>query len=73
LRSTLEKYGNSIVIAGSYRMRRIHLHTNTPAELFNELRKTGILAFQKADDMVRQSDVVYNRKMENSISYRFYL
>jgi uncharacterized protein len=62
LRSTLEKFGNSIVVAGSDRMRRIHLHTNTPAELFNELRLTGTLAFQKADDMVRQSDVVYNRK-----------
>jgi DegV family protein with EDD domain len=62
LRSTLEKYGNSIVVAGSDRMRRIHLHTNTPAELFNDLRNTGTLAFQKADDMVRQSEVVYNRK-----------
>ena len=62
LLSTLNKYGNSIVIAGSERMRRLHVHTNTPAELFNELRFTGTLAFQKADDMVRQSDVVYNRK-----------
>ena len=62
LLTTLEKYGNSIVIAGSDRMRRLHLHTNTPADLFNELRNTGTLAFQKADDMVRQSEVVYNRK-----------
>lgn len=62
LRSILENYGNSIVVAGSDRMRRIHLHTNTPADLFNELRYTGTIAFQKADDMVRQSDVVYNRK-----------
>jgi DegV family protein with EDD domain len=62
LRLILENYGNSIVVAGSDRMRRIHLHTNTPAELFNELRYTGTLAFQKADDMIRQSDVVYNRK-----------
>lgn len=62
LLSVLEKFGNSIVIAGSDRMRRLHVHTNTPAELFNELRETGTLAFQKADDMIRQSDVVYNRK-----------
>jgi len=62
LLSTLEKFGNSIVIAGSDRMRRLHVHTNTPAVLFNELRNTGILAFQKADDMIRQSEVVYNRK-----------
>jgi DegV family protein with EDD domain len=62
LRSTLEKYGNSIVIAGSDRMRRIHLHTNNPAELFSELRNTGTISFQKADDMIRQSEVVHNRK-----------
>ncbi len=62
LLSTLERFGNSIVIAGSDRMRRLHVHTDTPAALFNELRLTGTLAFQKADDMVRQSDVVYNRK-----------
>jgi uncharacterized protein len=62
LRSILEKYGNSIVIAGSDKMRRLHVHTNSPANLFNELRHTGIIAFQKADDMVRQSEVVYNRK-----------
>jgi DegV family protein with EDD domain len=58
----LEKYGNSIVVAGSDKMRRLHLHTNNPAGLFNELRNTGTLAFQKADDMIRQSEVVYNRK-----------
>jgi uncharacterized protein len=62
LTSILEKYGNSIVVAGSERMRRMHVHTNTPAELFVELRNTGTIAFQKADDMIRQSEVVYNRK-----------
>ncbi len=62
--SVLEKYGNCIVIAGSDKMRRLHIHTNTPAELFNEIRNTGTLAFQKADDMVRQRDAVYNRKWE---------
>ncbi len=67
LLNTLEKFGNSIVIAGSDRMRRLHVHTDTPAELFNELRNTGTLAFQKADDMVRQSEVVYNRKWKIAI------
>jgi DegV family protein with EDD domain len=62
LRTLLEKYGNSIVIAGSDRMRRLHVHTNTPAQLFEDLRYSGTLAFQKADDMIRQSEVVYKRK-----------
>jgi DegV family protein with EDD domain len=58
----LERYGNSIVVAGSDKMRRIHIHTNNPADLIDELRHKGTLTFQKADDMIRQSDVVYNRK-----------
>ena len=62
LRGVLSDYGDSIVVAGSDRMRRLHVHTNNPAELFRDLRNTGTIAFQKADDMVRQSDVVYNRK-----------
>lgn len=62
LRETLSLYGDSIVIAGSDKMRRIHVHTNDPAALFEKLRPSGILAFQKADDMVRQSDAVYKRK-----------
>jgi hypothetical protein len=62
MHSILNRYGDSVVVAGSDRMKRLHVHTNTPADLFNELRKTGTIAFQKADDMIRQSDVVYNRK-----------
>jgi uncharacterized protein len=62
LSAILSSYGNSIVVAGSDKMRRLHIHTNNPAGLFNELRNTGTLAFQKADDMVRQSQAVYNRK-----------
>lgn len=62
LKSILEKYGDSIVIAGSDRIKRLHVHTNTPAELFDELRGTGTLTFQKADDMIRQSEAVYKRK-----------
>ncbi|MGE5421090.1 MAG: DegV family protein [Chloroflexota bacterium] len=62
LRKTLERYGDCVVVAGSDKMRRLHVHTNNPADLFEELRTSGTLAFQKADDMVRQSDAVYNRK-----------
>jgi DegV family protein with EDD domain len=62
LKSTLSGFGDSIVIAGSDKIRRIHIHTNSPAELFNELRYAGTLTFQKADDMIRQSQAVYARK-----------
>jgi DegV family protein with EDD domain len=62
LKGIISKYGDSLVVAGSDRIRRIHIHTNTPAELFDELRPCGTLTFQKADDMIRQSEAIYKRK-----------
>ena len=62
LKNTLEDFGNSVVTAGSDKIRRIHLHTNNPATLFNVLRKHGTLTYQKADDMIRQSEAVYMKK-----------
>ena len=62
LLQNIEKFGNSVVVAGSDKIRRLHIHTNTPADLFDELRSYGTITFQKADDMVRQSQAVYNRK-----------
>jgi DegV family protein with EDD domain len=58
----LQEYGNSAVVAGSDKMRRIHVHTNNPADLFYNLKDFGTIAFQKADDMVRQSESVFKRK-----------
>jgi DegV family protein with EDD domain len=62
LLQNIEKFGNSVVVAGSDKIRRLHIHTNTPAGLFDELRSYGTITFQKADDMERQSQAVYNRK-----------
>jgi DegV family protein with EDD domain len=58
----LQQYGDSGVIAGSEKMRRIHVHTNNPADLFYTLKDFGTLTFQKADDMIRQSESVFKRK-----------
>ncbi len=62
LTGTLESFGDSVVVAGSDKIRRLHIHTNTPAELFDNLRSFGTITFQKADDMIRQSQIVHNRK-----------
>jgi DegV family protein with EDD domain len=62
LMEMLRQYGDSGVVAGSEKMRRIHVHTNNPADLFYSLKDFGTLAFQKADDMIRQSESVFKRK-----------
>lgn len=63
----LERYGDSVVVAGSEKITRVHLHTNTPAKLFEELRSTGTISMQKVDDMQRQNDIIRNRKWNIAI------
>lgn len=58
----LQTYGDSIVLAGSDKTKRIHIHTDRPADLFHSLKDFGTITFQKADDMIRQSEAIYNRK-----------
>ncbi len=62
LQNLLQKYGNSIVVAGAEKTTRIHIHTNSPAKLFQELKDFGTITSQKVDDMVRQNEVSKNRK-----------
>ena len=62
LTEMLQRHGDSVVVAGSETMKHLHLHTNDPSAFFDELRKVGHITFQKADDMIRQSDAVYRRK-----------
>ncbi|MEI6347451.1 MAG: DegV family protein [Bacteroidota bacterium] len=63
----LEKYGDSIVVAGSDKIARVHVHTNNPADLFAELRPAGTISMQKVDDMQRQHEIIRNRKWNIAI------
>jgi len=58
----LQRYGDSVVIGGNETTRHIHLHTNDPAAMFHELKDVCTVTFQKADDMLRQSETLFNRK-----------
>jgi DegV family protein with EDD domain len=62
LAQLLSRHGDSVVIAGSDAVKHLHLHTNDPAAFFYQLKNYGNITFQKADDMVRQSETVYRRK-----------
>ena len=64
LTKLLLEFGDSVVVAGHEKLRRLHLHTDNPSALFFRLKDFGILTFQKADDMARQSDTVYRRKWD---------
>lgn len=62
LSTILQDEGDSVVVAGGNKTTRLHVHTNRPDLLFERLKDFGTISFQKADDMLRQSETVYKRK-----------
>ena len=62
IREHISSMGDSLVIAGSPRKMRIHIHTDHPVELFSFLAKQGTIIYQKVDDMVMQNEIASNRK-----------
>lgn len=62
LKSKIEHFGDSLVIAGSPKKMRLHIHTDTPDKLFTKISRFGSITFQKVDDMVMQMDVAENQK-----------
>jgi len=64
IKNFLTGMGDSLMIAGSVQKIRIHLHTDSPAEVFQRLRFIGELPFQKVDDMKRQYEIAHNKKWD---------
>ena len=62
LKDFLNKNGDSVVVAGSKKLCRIHIHTNQPADLFQQLKNYGTITYQKVDDMIRQNEMANKRK-----------
>ena len=62
IRGKVKDLGDSLVIAGSEKKWRIHIHTDTPAEFFYSLKDFGTLSFQKCDDMLKQYEIAHQRK-----------
>jgi DegV family protein with EDD domain len=54
LREGLSELGNSLVLAGTKRKAKIHIHVNDPEAVFSVARQYGSLTAEKADDLHRQ-------------------
>jgi uncharacterized protein len=67
LKEALEPFGDSLVIAGSPKKLRLHIHTDEPAKLFSKIKDFGNISFKKVDDMKMQSDIVHHRKWSTAI------
>lgn len=60
LREQLNELGNSVVVAGSVRKTKIHLHVNEPDEVFKIAEQFGEVSGQKADDMQQQTHLAHD-------------
>ena len=58
IKSKLMKIGDSLVLAGSNKKAKIHIHVNKPHELFEVCNQYGITKNHKADDMFKQQQLV---------------
>lgn len=62
IKSLLSQYGNSAIVAGSSAKTHLHVHTNEPGNLFQQLKEYGTISRIKVDDMQKQYDIVHRKK-----------
>ncbi len=62
LREQLSTIGSSLVVAGTHRKVKIHVHVNDPAEVFRIAALYGTVGGEKADDMQRQQDAAHHAR-----------
>ncbi len=55
LREQLSALGNSLVLAGSHRKLKVHIHTDEPRTVFRLAGQFGVVSGEKVDDMHRQT------------------
>jgi hypothetical protein len=60
LREEASSLGSSLVLAGTQKKLRLHLHLNEPAKLFELAALYGAVAGEKADDMQRQQEMAHH-------------
>ena len=60
LKSKITDFGDSMVIAGSSKKIKVHIHTNEPAKLFKMCNVYGTVIDKKVDDMTKQENFVHH-------------
>lgn len=58
----LEQFGDSIVSSGNERLCRFHVHCMQPSKVFDMLINEGTVTQAKAEDMLRQFEILHRRK-----------
>ena len=67
LRQQLAEIGSSLVIAGTQKKARIHVHVNNPDEAYRICENYGRVTSQKADDMHAQQHAAHTQRSQVAI------
>tara|TARA_R110002096_G_scaffold154_21_gene903 strand:- start:22162 stop:24003 length:1842 start_codon:yes stop_codon:yes gene_type:complete len=67
LREALAKLGDSLVLAGTKRKAKIHIHVDDPDAVFKTAKQFGALSGEKADDMHRQQHATHTRSRKFAV------
>jgi hypothetical protein len=62
IRAEIAPLGDSLIVAGSGSMVRVHVHSDEPARVLRRLSRFGTILEQKADDMRREYETAHTRK-----------
>ena len=60
LKETIKSLGDSMVLAGTKKRVKIHIHTNTPTKFFKICGAYGKVVDRKVDDMTKQEHTVHH-------------
>ena len=67
IRTKIDYLGDSMVIAGSSKKIRLHIHTDTPAKVFQQISEYGNITYQKVDDMVMQNNLAAGTNVSTAL------
>jgi hypothetical protein len=65
VKEALKPYGDSLVVVMGSHMFRVHIHTNQPEVVFQELRRFGKIITQKVDDMIQ--DIAFKKSKRDTV------
>jgi len=67
LREALTELGDSLVLAGTKRKAKIHIHVDEPEQVFETARSYGEVSAEKADDMHRQQHATHGNRQRFAV------
>ncbi len=68
LKRELNSFGNSIIVAGSTKKVRVHIHTDEPESIFATVEDFGKVSKKKFDDMRKQHSDAYGETITPKIA-----